>query len=463
MVAPEQVIEEFDPIVEVMSDKATVEITSPFAGRITSLAGKVGDMIKVGGRLCDVDVNDEFAEPQHGGTTRGVDSRTGNVLVSTTPAPSIVFPDVSTPNSVVAIVSNHDIHATPATRRLAKESSISLRDVVGTGKDGRVTKSDVIEFRSKVSHPNATLSPDPAVPISAQPNTNATTTIQNFQISPLRKSMFKAMTSTLSIPHFAYSETIDVTALLALRAVLNKSVPLHLKKLLSLEEALALDRNIESWGSRSRVAESERIKKISLLPLLVKALSKAMSSHPLFSCTLSSPTDNPVLSRRVSHDISIAVSAPAGGLFTPLLPSVDFSSPYQLASQIAAIQSSASAAASGAIPKFPDWSKGTGTITLSNVGIIGGKTTAPLIPPGGQLAIGAIGRIRVVPTYVNESKAKNVAMRTAEGETLDECELDDLIIVPRMMMDVRCLHLAGRPSSLVLTESNQNWIGYIFG
>lgn len=427
MVEPDQMIEEFDPIVEVMSDKATVEITSPFTGRITNLAGVIGDMVKVGGRLCDVDVDDGAADAGIISTPAPrIDPTPGSVLATSS---STVSPAIT----VELRPSKHLIHATPSTRRLAKESSISLGDVVGTGKEGRVTKSDVMAFVAKSSSTSSLPIPSP-VPIVESTATSSTRIIP---LTPLRKSMFRAMTATLAIPHFSYSDTIDVTALLALRAQLNKSVPLYLRKTLTMAEEAELSRGVELWGRPGRVIEEERVGSVSLMPLLVKALSKAMVDHPLFSCSLSTDAQ-PHLIHRSSHDISLAVSSPTGGLFTPLLPSVESTSSYHLASQIAALQFAASNSTATSPPKFPPRSKGTGTITLSNIGVIGGTTTAPIIPPTGQLVIGALGKARVVPTYLPSQVeyAKDIALRSVKGDIVEEGELESLRVVPRMMMDV---------------------------
>ncbi|KAL8277786.1 hypothetical protein RQP46_009769 [Phenoliferia psychrophenolica] len=417
LVTPDQVIDEFDPIVEVMSDKATVEITSPFKGRVMDLAGNVGDILKVGGKLCEVEVEvaDDASTPS--------------------PPPTDIPTSVETPTAAAAIPvvvrsSTTGVLATPATRRMARESSINLEDVTGTGKDGRVTKSDVLDHlaagatlsSSSTSPPSPSPHPASSSP-PPPPSSKKTTTIP---LSPVRKAMFRAMTSTLQIPHFSYSDTIDVTSLERLRLVLNQSIPPEYQRTLSPSSSLELDR-LALWSPSTRASPTEQYDRLTLLPLLLKALSSAMHSHPLFSCTLDSPSQSLLL--RPSHDISLALSGPLGGLYTPLLPSVNLLSPYTLASKIAHLQSLA-LASGGSPPKFPEESKGSGTITLSNVGVVGGTTTHPIVPPTGQLAIGAIGRTRVVPMYVemDRKSAREVAVGGGDSKALR--------IEPRLLMDV---------------------------
>lgn len=317
-----------------------------------------------------------------------------------------------------------EVWATPATRRIARENNIDLNEVSGTGPQGRVSKGDVL---AHVANGGASTSPASSPPSSSStPSTitssSSTTTIP---LSGVRKAMFRAMTASLQIPHFAYSETVDVTALERLRLSLNSHIPLTHRKTLKPAEEAQLAR-LAGWGMGSeRVVEEKRYDRMTMLPLLVKALSLAMHEHPLFTCTLSGDS---ALTRRSSHDISIALSAPNGGLFTPLIPSVDSASPYSLASNIAHLQQLSTASSP---PKFPKEYSGAGTITLSNVGVIGGTSLHPIVPPTGQLAIGAMGRMRVEPRYVAQDKAK--AKKVATG--VEELELgEELRMEPRLLM-----------------------------
>ncbi|GAA5919581.1 hypothetical protein JCM6882_003926, partial [Rhodosporidiobolus microsporus] len=146
-----------------------------------------------------------------------------------------------------------------------------------------------------------------------------------------------------------------------------------------------------------------------------------------------SDTAEPTLTRRTSHDLSIALSSPSpsGGLFTPVLRSVESSSVFALASQLAFLQSLLTA--SGA-PKIPPEHQGAGTLTLSNVGVVGGRTTHPVIPPTGQLAIGAVGRVRVEPRF-RRGKEEERARRVAGGAEEEGVGGQDWKIEPRLVLD----------------------------
>ncbi|GAA5979421.1 hypothetical protein JCM5350_003897 [Sporobolomyces pararoseus] len=444
LVKPGDKIEEFDPIVEVTSDKASVEITSPFSGTIKSLAGEVGEMLKVGSTLCEIQV--ETSEDE----TTTPSSTSSSPLEDRSEVPHPVRPDPG--------LGSASVRATPATRRFARELQVDLTRVTPTGRDGRVTKGDVLEYSKQQQKgggstqpfipferpPVSTSSPSPSSTPSQPPQPQPQQTSSSFDsiaLSPTRRAMFKAMTSSLEIPHFAYSETIDVTLLERLRTSLNSNIPIEYRKTLSSKDQLAIER-MRQWRPQTTTTtkgEEGKFDRITLLPLLIKSLSTALHEHPLFTCTLSktssSSNDEPTLVRRSSHDISIAVSSPSpsGGLFTPVLRSIETQSVFSVASNLTHLQSFVSTGTS--IPKFPSQFQGSGSITLSNIGAIGGKTTHPVIPPTGQLAIGAMGRVRVEPRFSKGSEEER-AKRVARGEEMEEESGREWRIEPRLVMDV---------------------------
>lgn len=134
---------EFDKICEVQSDKASVEITSRFTGVIKKLHYEANDMARVGQPLVDIDVDDEDAAALEGSAP----AESKSAPVASTPSSS--SPEAPTPPSPPASTSKDASIlslATPAVRRVAKENSVNIIDVTGTGKNGRVLKEDVMAF-----------------------------------------------------------------------------------------------------------------------------------------------------------------------------------------------------------------------------------------------------------------------------------------------------------------------------
>ncbi|TNY16907.1 2-oxoacid dehydrogenases acyltransferase-domain-containing protein [Rhodotorula diobovata] len=457
-------VEEFDPIVEVMSDKASVEITSPYSGKVAELSGAAGDMLRVGNTLCTIEVEGEGGASEEG-TAVASKAAANEPAAAPSAAPSSSSSSSATPppsmdgplepvdrSDTVPEQAAAEILATPGTRRFAREHGVDLARLRGTGKHGRVTKDDVWAFvngsSDSTTSPSASTASAPraAAPATAAPSSApaASSDSTSVPLSATRRAMFRAMTASNSIPHFAYSDTLDVTELERLRRSLSSSIPLPLRKALSPAEEATLARQAHWSGGGDaaalRVDEGKRIDRVTLLPLLLKALSLALVEHPLFLHTLAAPSSTspePALTRRQSHDISVALSSPspAGGLFTPVLRDVQGSSVFALASQLAGLQGClSSTSSSNGAPRFPPEHSGAGTLTLSNVGVVGGRGTHPVIPPTGQLAIGAVGRVRVEPRF-KPGKEEERAKRVAQGVEEEVDGGGEWKVEPRLVLD----------------------------
>jgi len=135
--------------------------------------------------------------------------------------------------------------------------------------------------------------------------------------------------------------------------------------------------------------------RLTVLPLLLKALSKAMVEWPLFRSSVSSEDPaSPAVAIRPHCDISIALSTPTG-LYTPTLLAVDSKSPYEVMGELRRLQALGRSIPHALSPK--EMPKRGGTITVSNIGAVGnGEWAAPLLVPGGGVAIVAIGRAKWV-------------------------------------------------------------------
>jgi 2-oxoisovalerate dehydrogenase E2 component (dihydrolipoyl transacylase) len=332
---------------------SSVEITSRYAGRVVETCYSVGEVARVGSPLCRIEVDDgeagdaapEPAAPEPAKPAAAAPE-------AAAPEPEAAPAAASAPEEPFAR-GKHASLATPAVRRITREEGIDIASVPGTGKDGRVTKEDVLGFvarRKEGGSSSGAPAPAPAAPQAGE---------QVVEMSSIRRAMFKGMTATWAVPHFGYSEEVDVTELDALR------------------KSLAV-----ATGS-----------KLTLLPFLLKALSLVLPEHPLFRSTLDAASTPAKLRQRDSHDVSLALSSPFG-LLTPSLPDLRTLSILEIAAHIASLQSKASA---GPLSRA-DMGR-PATLTLSNIGAVGGTAAAPLLPPTGQLAIGAVGRTKLLPRY----------------------------------------------------------------
>jgi 2-oxoisovalerate dehydrogenase E2 component (dihydrolipoyl transacylase) len=202
-VKPGDSVVEDQAIVEVMTDKATVEVPAPVTGRVLSVSGTPGDKVAVGSPLI------VFESQGSGGPLLAAEAGpAAATLAGPAPAAAAAKP----------IVAASRVMASPATRRRAREAGLELATVVGSGPRGRILQSDVVAASTRAGMTAAVSAPAPAV---AKPPPAATTEIK---VIGLRRLIAERMSeSKRTIPHFAYVEEVDVTELESLRRHLNET------------------------------------------------------------------------------------------------------------------------------------------------------------------------------------------------------------------------------------------------
>ena len=221
-VKPGDTVAEDSPLVDMMTDKATIEITSPVAGTITSLAGELGDMIAVGAELVVFDTENLL-----------LPAAATNESPACPAAPRISPPPTEHPNNKKPL-------ASPATRHRARTAGVDLSVVPGTGPKGRITKHDFQAYLEGCK---------------TAPQTKKRTDTEEIKVIGLRRKIAEKMqTSKQHIPHFSYVEEVDVTELDALRQHLN-------------------------------VNRDEDQPKLSYLPFFTLALAKVLDKFPQCNAT----------------------------------------------------------------------------------------------------------------------------------------------------------------------------------
>lgn len=256
----------------------------------------------------------------------------------------------------------HASLATPAVRHMVKAASLNIEHIVGTGKEGRVLKEDVQKHIQSIQS-KAT------VPVSAPAPLTATAQNQENRtqaLTPMQSAMFKKMSASLSIPHFLYSDGVDFTALNAMRKKYN--------------------------------ATRDKSQRITTFPFIIKAVSLALQQYPLMNTRLDTQanSDKPHLTYQSSHDVGIAVDSPSG-LLVPVIRNVQSLSIEQIAGEIARLSELARTG------KVSAEDLKNATITLSNIGSIGGGVVSPVIVAP-QVAIVGIGRAKVVPAFSKDGE-----------------------------------------------------------
>lgn len=374
LVAEGDSIEEDQPIADVMTDKALVQIPAMHKGKVVKLYYAKGEIAKVHEPLFAIEI---------AGNGQAVASAavTTDAAVNQTPKASVASaksPAAATSN-VNAKVVNEKAVASPAVRRVARELNVNIHQVPGSGKKGRVYKDDVLAFNQA-----------PA----AAANTTVAPTIANVvggtRVEPIRgikAVMAKAMVNSVStIPHFTYCEEIDMTNLIKLR------------------------------GELKEVYAKQDIK-LTMMPFFMKAMSLALKQFPLVNTQVNE--DCTELTYFDDHNIGMAVDSKVG-LLVPNVKQVQTKSILDLATDITRLTNDAR---SGRVPA--EDLKG-GTITISNIGAIGGTVATPIINKP-ESAIVALGKLQKLPRFNDkgEVEARSIMQvswsgdhRTIDGGTI---------------------------------------------
>lgn len=368
------VVHEFDKLCEVQSDKASVEITSRYSGTIVKLYHNVGDVVKTGATL--LDINTAAATLNVDRTVPGAVA--SPTLFPATPAPSAPSPtpplSTSAPPSCASDTtsrSNPDdkVLSSPAVRRMAREAGVDLILVPATGPGGRVTKEDLTSYLQSQQAPAAAAPPKAppttAAPTAADAPRTATAVGESTRvpIKGYRRAMVKSMTAVLGVPHFHFADEVVMDPLMAVRA------------------AMKTDPTVSTL-------------KLTYLPLIIKTLSLAISRHPIINSSLA-PGEQELL-LHPSHNIGIAMATPQG-LVVPNIKNVQSLSVLEVARELARLQELAAAG------KLESTDISGGTVTVSNIGTIGGLYGLPLVNLP-ESAIVALGRTQLLPRY-NEQGA----------------------------------------------------------
>ena len=311
-------IDENQPIVEIMTDKATVEIPSPVKGKIAKRIGKDGEIIEVGAILVVIEENKEGVKPpgHHRAHTQSKKAQSGQMKVRSTPRDK-------------SRTAKDPVLAMPAVRRLARQMGIDLSEIQGSGRGGRVTREDLETCKGTLAEPK-----------SAQVDAPSSGKVEILPYRGVRKKIGEhLMLSRRKAAHFTYVEEVDATEMVR-------------------------------W--RKRFLESDKGQRIRLtyLPFIMKAIITGLKEYPLLNSSLDEEKE--VIRLKHYYNIGIATDTP-DGLIVPVVKDVDKKDILQLAQEIAQL----SEAAAGGKIRLEDLREGTFTIT--SLGALGGVLATPII------------------------------------------------------------------------------------
>ena len=338
MVSVGDSIKEDDPILSVMTDKATVEIPSPVNGVVSKIIGEPGDILPVGEVCIEFEVDgDGNASSKTAAKQEEAVKETPKVEKATKPKPEPVAvkpaEPVSTPEPVVRAAGTKSL-ASPAVRQRARQANIDLQLVAGSGPAGRISHADLDRHIAGGAGGATSFAP-----VGSTTKTKLTGTEEIKVIGLRRKIADSMMSSYSSIAHFSYFEEVDVTALEELRQHLNATRP-------------------------------EGAPKLTYLPFIMQALVKALRESP--ECNALYDDEANLVTRHQAINLGIATQTDRG-LYVPVVKHVEAMDIWQSAGEMIRVTSATREGKASA-----DDLSGS-TFTITGLGRLGGLGATPII------------------------------------------------------------------------------------
>lgn len=335
LVAPGDLVAEDQPLAAVMTDKATVEIPSPVAGRVIACAAETGDTIAVGAELIRLEV-------AGAGNLGDVAPAAITPLEAVTPPPQAPAHPAAQPAARPDPKAGASL-AAPSVRALARERGLDPRQLRGSGPEGRILRADVEGYAAQ----------QPTAPGVATPNA----AVEEIRITGLRKRISARMDEANRIPHITIVEEIDASALEALRQKLNE-------------------------GGKDAV-------KLTLLPFLARAIVRAVAEQPVMNAHHDVAAG--LLRQFGGVHLGIATQTPSG-LVVPVLRHAETLGLTATALEITRL---ADAARDGRATRTE---LSGSTITISSLGPLGAIATTPILNAP-EVAIVGVNRLAMRPYW----------------------------------------------------------------
>ncbi|WP_372633424.1 dihydrolipoamide acetyltransferase family protein [Cohnella sp.] len=366
LIAPGQTVTDEDIIMEVQNDKAVVEVPCPVNGKVLEVLAKDGQVMHIGELVAVIeaegDVPEQAPAADSDAQPAGDNSATGGADTKGQPAQQPATE--AAPAAAAQPASNALVLATPSVRKLAREKGVAIAEVSGSGKNGRITRDDVLAYASGGAPKAAAAVPAAEAPAAAAAPKAAAAVSgpgveERVPFKGIRKAIANAMVkSVYTAPHVTLMDEIDVSALVALRA---KAKP---------------------------VAEKKGVK-LTYLPFIVKALVAACREFPALNAMIDEEANEIVYKKY--YNVGIATDTD-NGLLVPVVAEADRKNIWTIANEIRDL------ATRGRDGKLaPNEMKG-GTISITNIGSVGGMFFTPVInfPEVAILGAGRISEKAVV-------------------------------------------------------------------
>ncbi|MBL7672208.1 MAG: dihydrolipoyllysine-residue acetyltransferase [Bdellovibrionaceae bacterium] len=394
LVKPGDLVKADQSIAELMTDKATVEVPSPFVGKVKEIKFKVGDVVKVDSVMLILEGTSSSATTSVKASPT-VLSQTGPLqksatlsMAATNPPPAgFATASGSGAAEFYPPVAESRVLATPATRRLAREMGVNINSMTGTGLAGRVTRDDVLSSQSQSAFESGTAAQkvaasSPTTTFAYQSPQSLGPLEERVALRGIRKKIAENLQMAKSIiPHFTLMDEADVTELVTLRE------------------------NLKDFAAKSGT-------KVTFLPFVMKAMIATIREFPMFNASIDDKASEIIYKKY--FNVGFAADTP-NGLVVPVIKNADQKSILEISREILDL---AKRARDGKLKS--EEMKGA-TITITNIGSVGGTYATPIINHP-EVAILGMYKIQDKPIIKNGALAVQKVMNytvTADHRLID--------------------------------------------
>lgn len=381
-------VEMDETILEIATDKVDSEVPSPVAGRIAKILFPVDETVEIGKVIAIIETEGESASPA--ATPSVAEPTTEATAPAASPQPATSPATPQEQPATAAVSSSEGRFYSPLVRNIAKEEGIAqseLDSIAGSGKDGRVTKKDILAYVSNRSsapaapqnvQPTAPSAPSPSAPSIDQPIVSAppvdasgSSNVEIIEMDRMRRLIADHMVNSKhTSPHVTSFVEADVTP-------------------------------IVEWRNRNKHAFQQKFgEKITFTPIFIEAIVRAIHDYPMINVSV----DGTKIIRKKDINIGMAAALPSGNLIVPVIKKADHLSLIGLTKSVNDL------AGRARNNKLKPEEIQDGTFTVTNVGTFGNVMGTPIINQP-QVAIMAVGAIRKRPAVVETEYGDLVAVR----------------------------------------------------
>lgn len=351
-------------LITLESDKASMDIPAPFAGKVKEIKVKVGDKVSKGDFivLLETEADAAVVEEKPAAKKETTETAAANVEQETAKPAETTTTVVNTEETAVSSEEDDqgDVHAGPGVRRLAREFGLNLNQITGTGQKGRVVKEDLQNFvKSRLSQTGQSSGTGTGLPSAPQIDFSQFGETENKPLSRIKKLSAQYLhRNWLLVPHVTQFNDADITELEAFRKA---------------QAAFAAKQNV----------------KLTPLVFIMKAVVTALKAFPAFNASLSADGEQLIL-KKYFH-IGIAVDTPEG-LVVPVIRDVDKKSLLELAKELAEVSNKAR------LKQLSSADMQGSSFTISSLGGIGGTAFTPIVNLP-DVAILGVSKAQFKPQY----------------------------------------------------------------